>query len=77
MHMLCFNLCLCQNGLTALHHAAMSGEALSCKVLVQELHMDPDTPAQVRKDGFSMVVLCRYQHMLQLQVCIDVMIVMN
>ena len=38
---------LFQNGLTALHHAAMAGESLTCKILVQELHLDPDTPAAV------------------------------
>ena len=31
-----------QWGLTALHHAALSGEVESIKVLVQELHVDPD-----------------------------------
>ena len=49
---------LFQNGLTALHHAAMAGESLACKILVQELHLDPDTPAEVT-DGF-MVMLCTY-----------------
>ena len=38
---------LFQNGLTALHHAAMAGESLACKILVQELLLDPDTPAEV------------------------------
>ena len=31
-----------QFGLTALHHAALSGEVGSIRVLVQELHVDPD-----------------------------------
>ena len=31
-----------QFGLTALHHAALSGEVDSIRVLVQELHVDPD-----------------------------------
>lgn len=42
---------LFQSGLTALHHAAMAGESLACKTLVQELHLDPDTPAEVT-DGY-------------------------
>ena len=33
---------LLQVGLTALHHAALSGEVSSIRVLVQELHVDPD-----------------------------------
>ena len=31
-----------QWGLTALHHAALSGEVESIRVLVQELQADPD-----------------------------------
>ena len=31
-----------QFGMTALHHAAISGELDTIRVLVQELHMDPD-----------------------------------
>ena len=36
-----------QFGLTALHHAALRGEVNIIRVLVQELHMDPNVADRV------------------------------
>ena len=39
---MCFFAIIMQWGLTALHHAALSGQVDSIRLLVQELHSDPD-----------------------------------
>ena len=51
-----------QFGLTALHHAALSGEVESIKVLVQELHVDPDICDIVSYMSLAGIFVCVALH---------------
>ena len=51
-----------QWGLTALHHAALSGQVESIRVLVQELHVDPDISDIVSYIRLAGIFMCVVLH---------------